>query len=74
MSQNHNNLVAQVTLEQLKSLSADLKSGLQNGLYRDFSLTSLEELSEIRQGLDTYVGKLERSFKRSGINPNGPVS
>jgi len=71
---SNNDQIAQVTLEHIRTLETDLKQGMYSGLYRDFSLASLEELQELRYGLTTYIDKLEQSFKRSGFNINGKSS
>lgn len=67
-NQQQNDLIAQVTLDHIRTLEQDLKAGMQNGLYRDCSLTTLEELQELRTGLSLFVAKLEYSFKRSGFS------
>ena len=64
---NDTNLVAQVTLANIRTLAEELKSGMQLGLYKDANNQALTDLQEVRLGLNAFADKIEYQFKKSGF-------
>ena len=67
---NQNKLVAVTTFNHLMQLRQDIKDSFNVGLYNDFPIVVVEELSNLARQLQASADKIRTITNRHGITVN----
>ena len=67
---NQNKLVAVTTVNHLMQLHQDLKDSFNIGLYNEFPISVIEELSDLARQLQSYADKIRTITNSHGITVN----
>lgn len=67
---NQNKLVAVTTFNHLMQLRQDIKDSFNVGLYNDFPISAIEELSNLARQLQASADKIRTITNSNGITVN----
>lgn len=67
---NQNKLVAVITFNHLMQLRQDLKDSFNIGLYNEFPISVIEELSDLARQLQASADKIRTITNNHGITVN----
>lgn len=67
---NQNKLVAVTTFNHLMQLRQDIKDSFNVGLYNDFPISAIEELSNLARQLQASADKIRTITNSHGITVN----